>query len=273
MKTKRYSREPTKLEKIIEKNGGAYKTSGIDSLFFQVYTGVRFSPVKAERRDLTVGLEIDAPAAGGARDATSNKRSEYWEHSKRLLSDNLVALVLVDTRRELRIFLGVITSSSKDIAESAKASEDRVQVRLSFFDPEVELMALRRERMTVEKGSFAILVDNSVMFESARPFLERLQTLEPTSVPFAQYITHLDSLAEVPVEPPRYTLAPRFKFDLQCLAKKGKQIHSLNVHHPNSVALARVELRRYSELDPSQVDALLNTLTREVALNQGYVIH
>lgn len=268
MRQTRGPREKTRLEVLLAKQGGAYKTSGFDSVFFQVYTGVRFSPLKAERRDLTVGLEIDSPPVGQARDPSARKRSEFWEHSKRLQSDHLIALVIV-ANGDLKIFLGTITSFSKDIAESAKVSETRLQIRASFFDPEVDLMALRRDQLSAGRNNFAILVDNSVMFESTRPFLEKLQTLEPTAVPFGQYITRLDSLVGTPVEPPLYTLAPRFKFNLQCLARRGTVIDPLTVHDPLSVVRARSQLSRNSELDPSQVDALINSLGREVALNQG----
>ncbi len=36
-----------------------YQEGGFDSVFFCVYTNARLSPVKAERRDLTVGLFLN----------------------------------------------------------------------------------------------------------------------------------------------------------------------------------------------------------------------
>ena len=74
----------TKLEEVLAKGGGAYKTSGFDSVFFRVYANAAFMPVKAERRDLTAGLEIDAPPSGNARDKDVKKREAYWEHSRLL---------------------------------------------------------------------------------------------------------------------------------------------------------------------------------------------
>lgn len=239
-------------------------------MFFQLYTNVEFlaGPPEAKRRGVTVTLVLDAPPGGGAHDKDAKKRFAYWEHSKRLQGSTLVALVVV-ANRTVRIYLGVISSFSKDIAESAKLEKGRVQVRVLFFDTDVELMALRGERLCVGKGSYAVLVDNSIMFDAARPFLQKLQTIEPTEIPFSRYIAPGGSLKDVSVLPPKYALAPGFKFSLQCLAKKGMTIADLDVSNPLTVKRARDQLKRYSVLDPSQAEAVVDTLTREVSLIQG----
>ncbi|TFY64195.1 hypothetical protein EVJ58_g2786 [Rhodofomes roseus] len=269
---RRGQRPLTKLEEILKTNGGAYRTTGYDSVFFQVYTGVEFSPVKAERRNLTVGLSFDTPDHRNARDKDWKKRVDYWEHSKRLQSGSLVALLIV-SHGSARIFLGVVSSFSGDIAESAKASAEQVQIRISFFDAEVELMALRKETLSVAGNAsrFALLIDNNVMFEASRPFLERLQTIEPTEIPFARYIAHSGSLDNVPLNPPRYAMTPRFTYKLDCLAKPGHagRIQALNILQPGANDIARRQLRDHSVLDPSQIEAVVNTFNREVSLIQG----
>ncbi|EED83477.1 predicted protein [Postia placenta Mad-698-R] len=263
-------RQPTKLEELLTSKGGAYRTSGFDSVFFQLYTGVEFAPVRAERRDLTVGLMLDTPKHQAARDKDARKRYDYWEHSKRLQSGTLVALVVV-SGTTLRIYLGVTSSFNKDIAESSRAGPDAIQIRVSFFDAEVEFMALRRERISVDALRFAFLVDNSVMFEAARPFLERLQSIEPTEIPFSRYIAHGGSLEGVELRPPRFATAPNFRYKLECLAKPGHagRIQPLNLSTPGGVDAARRQLIASSILDPSQIDAVVNTLNREVSLIQG----
>ncbi|OSX56354.1 hypothetical protein POSPLADRAFT_1037619 [Postia placenta MAD-698-R-SB12] len=260
----------TKLEELLASKGGAYRTSGFDSVFFQLYTGIEFAPVRAERRDLTVGLVLDTPNHRAARDKDAKKRYDYWEHSKRLQSGTLVALVVV-THRTLRIFLGVITSFNKDIAESSRGGPDTVQIRISFFDAEVEFMALRQEKVSVDASTFAVLIDNSVMFDAARPFLERLQTIEPTEIPFARYITHSGSLEDVELRSPRFATAPGFRYKLESLAKPDHagRIQPLSLSAEGGIDGARRQLLASSILDQSQVDALVNTLTREVSLIQG----
>lgn len=268
----RKKREPSQLQAILKKNGGTYKTSGHDSVFFFVYTNVEFAPVQAEKRDLTVSLWLDAPP-GSACHKEANKRVAYWKGSKRLQGGSLVALVIV-VPGTVKIFLGVVASFGADIAESSKASETRIQVRISFFDPEVEFRALRRETLCKGNSTYAVLVDGSVMFEASRPFLERLQSIEPQEIPFNRYIAPSGSLAEVELKPPRYATDPRFAYNLKCLAKDRSlmgDINNLDIARPNALELARKQLTEFSTLDPSQVDAVLNTLTREVSLIQGYV--
>ena len=268
--------EKTQLESLMEKKGGAYRTTGRDGVFFQLYTNVEFvpRPPEATRKGVAVGLALDAPPGGTARDKDWKKRVAHWEHSRRLQGASLVALVVVSgagagANRAFRVHLGVVASYAKDIAESAKAEKDRIQVRVVFFDTDVELMALRGDRLGDGRAEFAVLVDNSVMFEAVRPFLHKLQTIEPTEIPFARYIALGGPLGEVRVLPPKYALAPGFRFKLQCLAKPGQTIGDLDVANPNAVRRAREEVVRCSILDPSQAEAVVGTLTREVSLIQG----
>jgi hypothetical protein len=261
----------TTLEKLLASKGGAYRTSGTNSVFFYLYTGVRFAPVKAERRNFTVGLLLDAPP-GGPRDKNGKKRAEYWDHSKRLQRGSLVALVLISPGR-FQVFLGTTISTGADIGESAKADANTIQLRISFFDAEIELMALRRKSITINSSTYAVLLDNSIMFEAVQPFLRTLQQVEPTSIPFANTISHSGSLDSLQVEPPRFARVPWFRYNLQCLARPGLNIPNLNVNDETSVALARQHLVRSSRLDPSQADAMIGALTREVSLIQGCVVH
>ncbi|KAI0294246.1 hypothetical protein B0F90DRAFT_1758208 [Multifurca ochricompacta] len=263
----RSKKNPTKLEKLIISKGGTYRTSGMNSVFFHLYTGARFAPVKAERRSFTIGLMLDAPP-GSARDKSGKNRAEYWERAKRLQNGNLVALILISPGRS-QVFLGTVASTGGDIGESSKADGNTIQLRVSFFDPEIELMALHQQPITVSQTTYALLMDNSTLFESMNPFLRTLQNVEPTLIPFSHIITHSQSLGPLPIEPPRYARVPQFKYNLQCLARVGQNIASLDANSVTSKELARQELRRASNLDPSQIDAVLDTLTREVSLIQG----
>jgi hypothetical protein len=260
-------RHPTLLEKLLSSKGGAYRTSGTNSVFFRLYTGARFAPVKAERRNFTVGVRLDAPP-GSARDESAKKRAEFWEHSKGLQHGSLVALILISPGRS-QVFLGTTVSMATDIAESAKADAKTILLRISFFDAEVELMGLRQHPITVNASTYAVLVDSGIMLASLNPFLQTLQNVEPTSIPFSEIISHSGPLDSLQVEPPRYARVPGFKYNLQCLARPGENIPNLDVNNVMAVALARQQLSRSSDLDSSQVDALVDTLTREVSLIQG----
>ncbi|KAI0294249.1 P-loop containing nucleoside triphosphate hydrolase protein, partial [Multifurca ochricompacta] len=239
----------TLLEKLLSTKGGAYKTSGKSSVFFHLYTGARFAPLKAEYRNFT-------------------RRAEYWEHSKRLQHGSIIVLVLISPG-QAEVFLGTIASKGADIGEYAKADANTIQLRIAFFDAKIELMALRRQPISVNASTYAVLLDNSIMFESLHPFLKTLQNVEPTSIPFSNLISYSGPLGKIPVELPRYARVPCFRYNLQCLARPGQNISNLDVNNPTAVRLARENLKRSCNLDPSQVDALLDTLTREVSLIQG----
>ncbi|KAL0062664.1 hypothetical protein AAF712_010501 [Marasmius tenuissimus] len=260
-------RKPTQIEQLMQKNGGVYRTTGHNSVMFQVYTNVEFSPVKAQRRELTVGLILDAPA-GDARSTDRKAREEYWKRSRRLTSGGLICLVLA-RGANLTIYPGTVVSTNTEVAESAKIYDDQIEIRVRFFDPEVELKALRRDKTKPDHSSHSLLIDNNIMFEAIRPFLETLQTAEPTSIPFYRYISQHSELEAVQIHPPRYALSPRFGFQLECLSKDGEYIHPLNANDPASIIRARRQLRELSYLDDSQCDAMVDVLTREVALIQG----
>jgi hypothetical protein len=133
-------------------------------------------------------------------------------------------------------------------------------------------MALRHQPISINPSTYAVLLDNSIMFEAIQPFLRSLQEVEPTSIPFANTISHSGSLESLEVVTPRYARVPWFRYNLQCLARFGLNIPSLDVKDEAAVALARQHLVRSSDLDPSQADALIGALTREVSLIQGFVV-
>ena len=262
-------REPTELEKVLEKGGGLYRSPGKNSVIFTVYTDVHYAQLSTRSQGFSIGLTIRSPPGPG-RDPDSKKRVDYWKHAgaKRLTSGSLVALVLV-SRGSFVVYLANLISSAEDISESAKHSAEHIQVKATFFDPEVEIEALRKQKITIDNNTFALLIDNGVMFESVRPFLKTLSTVDSTSIPFRRYICAQDSLSNVEIRPPRYATAPGFRFKLQSVAELGQRIDSLDVNNPASIARARTQLQQSSILDPSQADSVVDSLIREVSLIQG----
>ncbi|KAF9780977.1 hypothetical protein BJ322DRAFT_1011491 [Thelephora terrestris] len=262
-------RERTELEKIMEKGGGLYRSSGSRSVIFTVYTGVHYAGLDTGSRGFSIGLTLRCPPGPG-RDPDSKKRSDYWQHagSKRLTSGTLVALVLV-SRGSSKAYLANLVSSAEDIAKSSLRSADYIHVNAAFFDPEVEIEALREERITIDTSTFALLIDNGVMFESVRPFLKTLSDIDSSSIPFSRYICAQDTLKDFAVRPPKYATAPKFRFQLQSVAAADHKIDPLDVNNPASVTRARAQLRQFSVLDPSQADSVVDALTREVSLIQG----
>ncbi|PSS38020.1 hypothetical protein PHLCEN_2v105 [Hermanssonia centrifuga] len=270
------SKQPhTQLEKLLERGGGKYKgqSDGRDSVLFNIYTNAQFSEISPGRSGLSVGLSVDTPP-GRARAPEAPKRVSFWEgmSGKRLLSGGLVALVW-QRKTGTDVHLGTISSSIRDHVTSARQSAERISIRVTFFDPDVELRILQELRRPVhERDGMKVLIEATVMFASVRPFLEALR-VEPTTVPFSKYIVHRphNELCTIPIDPPAYARAPDFAFELASLFSPEAEVESmkLSVSDPESVAVAREELRKRSRLDPSQADAIVDALTRELVLIQG----
>ncbi|KIK63308.1 hypothetical protein GYMLUDRAFT_464195 [Collybiopsis luxurians FD-317 M1] len=259
----------TQLEEILARNGGLYRTKGPHYVMFQVYTNIELAPLRAERGGLTVGLILDAPP-GGAQAADADARQEYWKYagSKRLSSGSLVALLLIKNYR-VTVFLGCIASSNSKLVDSSRFHSSQVEIQIIFMDPKMELMALRHEKVTVNQSHFAILVDHGILFESIRPFLDTLQSKEPGSIQFKQYLCQSGKFNKWQLPPPKIANSSTFEFNLDCLARPGEYIHPLKAHDENSIRRARLELKLSSSLDSSQADAMVDALTREIALIQG----
>ncbi|KAJ7217780.1 hypothetical protein GGX14DRAFT_438313 [Mycena pura] len=264
------------LSKLIKNRGGKYRshTDSQDQVMFNVYTNVTFATMIPDWRGLSVELSINTPP-GKARQPQAKNRVAFWEgmSGKRLIQGGLVALVW-QTGVAVDVHLGIIASSAKELTDSARNAngDERVSIRVVFFDPEVEVRILNAlKNQDLAQTGIKILVEAPVMFEAIRPFLEALR-VEPELVPFAEYLAHHRPgfLASKHINPPRYALAPDFTYQLESLfpPEAGIDDLKLDVSNPASIASARAQLRT-SRLDESQGEAIIDTLTRELAMIQG----
>ncbi|KAG1904255.1 uncharacterized protein F5891DRAFT_1206968, partial [Suillus fuscotomentosus] len=270
---KTQSRKKTKLAELLKNKGGKYRGQADtqDSLMFNVYTGVDFVSLVPDWKGISASIVVDAPP-GRARSNNSHMRTSFWESGKRLSQGGLIALVW-QSGNDISVHLGVIASSLKDITECVKRDPDRVKLRIVFFDTKLELRILQELRNTQTFGqNIKMLVESSVMYEAIRPFLEALKG-EPEEVPFPRYLVHRPPgfLNTCKVDPPRYSTMPGFAFNLSCLFPDKTDVEDLTLSATDnqSIENARAELRRGSRLDPSQADAVVDALTREVSLIQG----
>ncbi|KAG2361405.1 hypothetical protein BDR07DRAFT_1472123 [Suillus spraguei] len=268
-------RKKTKLADLLKNKGGKYRGQADtqDSIMFNVYTGVDFESLVPDWRGISASIVVDAPP-GRARSNNSRMRTSFWEgmSGKRLSQGGLIALVW-QSGNDISVHLGVIANSLQDLTEYVKRDPDRVRLRIVFFDTKLELRILQELRNPQMSGqNIKLLVESSVMFESIRPFLEALKR-EPELVPFSRYLVHRPPgfLNTCKVDPPRYSTMPGFAFNLSCLFPDKTDVEdlTLSVTDPQSIENARAELRRSSRLDPSQADAVVDALTREVSLIQG----
>lgn len=267
----------TMLSTLINNGGGRYigGTSGNNKIMFNVYTNciatkIDFHPHK----DVIVDMFLDTPP-GSARSTQALSRRRFWEGrgGKRLMQGSLIGLVRGEGA-SAKAYLGVVSSRSEELVRSSAQTPDKVKIQINFFDSDMLLQILGDLRRIpgggLGKDTPQLLIESPVLFETIRPFLEALRR-EPTLIPLSQYLIPATSLREITVDPPKYSISPEFTYDLGCLFKQQPpQPVLLRVDDQVSVTACRESLQSdNSRLDPSQANALIDSLSREVSLIQG----
>ena len=103
--------EQTVLERLMVKGGGLYRSSGKNSITFNVYTGVQYVQLSTRSQGPVIELDIQCPP-GPSRDPESRKRVDHRKHvgSEKLTSDSFIALALV-SRGSFKAYLANLVSS------------------------------------------------------------------------------------------------------------------------------------------------------------------
>ncbi|KAG8730710.1 hypothetical protein FRC11_006011, partial [Ceratobasidium sp. 423] len=245
-----------------------------ESVRFLVFTGVAFQSLELNRRGVSAGIEFDTPH-GKAKSSSPAVRAGFWMQlsSKKLMQDGLVALIWRTPKGKVDVYVGTVTSASQDLVRCARrpAGQDRVSIHVSFFDEQANIRIMKSLQSHRGNNDTCVLIEAPVFYEGLRPFLEGLKR-EPESLPFAEYLKlqSRDELSRMTIHPPLYSRAPGFSFELKDLFPPEAGVESLRLttRDPDSVANVRARLVD-SRLDPSQAEAVVDTLTREVALIQG----
>lgn len=262
------TKKPTSVTEILRNRGGRYHglLDEDSSVIFSVYTNVRFGGIFPDRRGLTNILTFDTPP-GGARNIAESQRDSFWQSTlgKRLTPGRLVALIW-KTFDSVSIYLGIIANSVPEFLSAVKESARELVIRVAFFDRNVESRILQwYQTGDTSLDETRLLIEAPVLYEAVCPFLEALQA-NPTSIPFSEYLVPRNDFPSI--APPRYATVPSFRWNLSPLLKGGQDFH-LDAQDSTSISDARQILREESALDPSQADALVESLTRELALIQG----
>ena len=191
-------------------------------------------------------------------------KSVRWANSKRLIYGSLVCLSLDGFNTFL--FATIVNRDPKDLEQGM------VDIKLdSNVDDDDELVNFNREYAMVESSSF---------FEAYRHVLKSLQEAGD-NLPFQRYIVgekrkspgFFDSddsgseedAGKVEIKYPRY-LPFDAKYDLSPLMKEKYKSLGKNISLRNAGKWPHKDLMA---LDDSQLDAVKNSLTREVSIVQG----
>ncbi|GMK56414.1 hypothetical protein CspeluHIS016_0302540 [Cutaneotrichosporon spelunceum] len=270
----------TELARCLREGGGWYTshTGGCDSVRLSILTNAKYTNLSLDsRRGLVIHVTADVPP-GRARTGSIKARKEFWEDGTRLPQGGLVAVVAKTKSsagtQEIEVSIATLTMSPKDFRHSNNPDSgyNRFSFGLHFFDDSVGMKAIRifQQDDDREVGTRFVL-GSPVLYESVRPFLQTLQQLDDRLVPIQQYLVHRDLIGKR-VNLPQYMQDhPGRVWDLSCLLKDESEVRlcQFSPHDEVSIAKARVTMHEHGKLDPSQSNAVIASLCREIALIQG----
>lgn len=212
------------------------------------------------RSGLAVVVEFDQPKP--LRNKGKNQTEKWWEESKRLRAGTLVALV---SKGMVMFFsVGQTESGQQSGHPSLHSDPRRATVSLDMVDPGEEDITWVCTNLAAGHPQSLIELP-SILLASFKPTLQALQKMIRSSqIPFSEFLTQEPGEAELAhVPPPAYAQAPGFAFKLACL--RGNETLSYTAGKPFDYRA----LHTKSTLDQSQQAALINALSRRVALIQG----
>ena len=253
-----------------------------------VYNSVVLSDVLFEMRasrDLQVVAEFEQPFPVRTMKRKED-RQQWWAETKQLHIDSLLCLVdsnggsvflSVSQREEVIIndspSQGVHNVQSKThptgntMGRNLWTDQQRCVITLQLVDLVSNGVGEIIGRSHSDIDSSQVLVEfPGILLPSFRPILEALQIMSSDlKVPFADMIAPSSSNAETstPIGPPAYALQPGFAFDLRPVANN----HELYLDLRKELDMNR--FLQYSSLDKAQGVALVNALSRSLALIQG----
>ncbi|RUS16782.1 hypothetical protein BC937DRAFT_90816 [Endogone sp. FLAS-F59071] len=266
-------------KKAVLERQGRLRNIVDENVDLNVYSNVRFRGLRLTKQQrVTVQLSFAPPKSKTM--STVGKRREFWERSKgRLMQGGLICLLWKSADASgtpFKMVFGVIVD--RDLNQLSNDPECAF-ITIAFTDPSVYLIMLEDAELNEEtqRVEHYMVESPNVFFESYRPILSALQQKShtPANLPFGRYLAPTavqmvppHNREEFIIDPPLYTRTPNFVFDLSILLR-GNETCSLNVTDRESRANAVRVLRQHSELDDTQSQALVDTLSREVALIQG----
>ncbi|KAF9161285.1 hypothetical protein DFQ26_004686 [Actinomortierella ambigua] len=267
---------PNRQASLLERKELRRLLGGADVALY-AYGNIQFLGTNTERRlQGSIKIAFDQPPQ--LKGQNTKQRTTFWERSKRrLMQGSLVCFIFpadeggLDTGHEgpakVHLSLGVV--SVREASELAKdAKKAAVNITLTSHDE------LHRFVTASTKGQQDIFMVESMggFFEAYRPILRALQTCHPGDMPFGKYLAPAaEQKTEVDVavvDPPMYATAPDFRFDLTILLNRPAEFH-LDVQDPTSREQAVAAIRAHSIIDDTQSQALVDALSREVALISG----
>ncbi|CAG8471028.1 5060_t:CDS:10 [Dentiscutata erythropus] len=260
--------------KKLQEHGGRHKyedKKGMEGGDLNVYANVHFSAVKInKRRGFSCQMGFTQPPMR----RNSGSRLQYWNKSGKLMNGSLVCLLWPsgnnspNSSLQFSLFFGTVSLRDEKLLSR---NQHIALIDISFIDSQIYQIALeevKKKNFSEQTAGCFMVESTGVYFESYFHILKVLQTTLPSNLPFEKYlapqITESSSFAVV--DPPTYTRAPGFVFDLSVLLKDKNKRLLLNVADTSSHETVIRNLQELSSLDNTQAQSLVYSLCREVAL-------
>ncbi len=232
------------------------------------YKDVKLVQITFDRvSGLRAQLSFSQPKAAAKK--SELMRRQWWEHSKRLCPDAL--LCLVHASQDVTFFT-VCGSEAGGVRPDSNCPKllyqdaERAGTIVRLVEPyELDIERLVMSLSSPTSGVHVLCEFPGIVLPSFYPTLKALQKMSTTlDLPFADIIapseTNLNTRA---IEPPSYTMKPGFKFDLKSIVENAHLELSPDEGFDYATFAAK------SSLDEAQQTAVIDALTRKLALIQG----
>lgn len=259
------------------------RSAGVRTL---IHKHALINKIKCAQRDgVVLNVTFDQPSKVKALD--DKARKEWWERSKYLAIGSLLCLVDGLRRSTFLVVCGRVVNYADEAKRSGRSTEmypdegpilgqdlasdpDRASITLRFAGAITE-SDIENVFMTVEGNTQVLVEFPGLLFTSFEPVLKCLQQISKTgNVPFSKWLAPSpiydyspESAADyVYVPPPLYMTKPGAALSLKSVTGEP-----LTYSITNGVRVE--ELERTTTLDHGQCEALVASLSRELALIQG----
>ncbi|CAG8498535.1 6255_t:CDS:10, partial [Acaulospora morrowiae] len=260
----------------LKTQGGRYG----DNRDLNVYTNVEFSEIVVDKhKGFSCRIAFTPPISK----QTAGERKAYWGKVKRLMHGNLVCLLWPNenaydngnktiSAKDYSLYFGTVASRNEDMLAEESAKIDINFIDVTIYSIAIKDILSKHSSNKIVKHRFMI-ESTDLLFESYHSILKTLQEARPENFPFAKYFAPqidnemFDEVAKV--DPPIYSRAPGFNFDLSVLLNDKNRELLLDFEHLQPENNVIEDLKTYSSLDETQARALVSALSREVALIEG----
>lgn len=280
--------------RILQAGRGHQKMKKSVGMRIVTYARTRILDFKAERRSgFQFLVEFDEPSQ--LRRYSRKQRQDSWDNSKRLQADSLVCVLDKDGTA---IFCSVLDgpgtllskpfhpdlsdknekdqpnvkdhdkAGSKAADKSYGTKDGRALVVLTLANLDDHDSSQVADRFVNGFAHFSLIEFPGVLLPAFEPTLLALQRMKKAGdLPFSQFLATADEgeyEGAVAIPPPLYATRRAFRFNLKCLTTHNEDLW-LSAQESFDIAA----LQQKSRLDNKQAAALVNGLTRALAMIQG----